>query len=113
MPKGKPKEVTPGVTPGKPHLIKSSDQKMQMWKPSKLGETVEGKLIQITKTQFGDVLRIKTKKGVVSVPVTTFLQDIDFEEFANETLKVTFKGIVGRNMKLFDVFHVPSEETPF
>jgi len=111
MPKGVKKEETKG---GKLHLIKSSDEKMHLWKPTKVGETVEGKLIRISESQFGKVLRIRTKKGVQSVPVSTFLEEIDWEEFANEIIRFTFKGVAGRNMKLFDVFHIkPEEELPF
>lgn len=97
----------------KSSLIKSSDEKMQLWKPKKVGETVEGKLIRISDTQFGKVLRIKEKKRIISVPVSTFLEEIDFIEYVNENIKFVFKGIAGRNMRTFDVFHLEAEEVPF
>lgn len=95
--------------------IKGSEEKPKFWKPTKKGEVLEGRLISIADGGFGKVLKISTKKGAVGVNVSTFLEDIDFQDYAEETLRFTFKGLVGkRDCKTFDVEHIEKEdEVPF
>lgn len=95
--------------------IKKSDEKQVFWKPVKVGEKIEGKLVGIVAGGFGDVLKLKTKKGVVGVNVNQFLKDIDFTEYADEVLRFTFQGKVGkRGLLVFDVERVlAKDEVPF
>ena len=108
MPKDDEKDFT-GIT-----SIKRSDEKPEFWKPKKVGEIVEGRLVAIIEGKFGKVLRIATKKGTVSITVNFFLADVDFSQYADQVLKFTFKGEVGRGGRVYDVDLVQSkEEVPF
>ena len=69
MPKEKPKEKDDFENEV---VIKSPDDALVLWKPTKKGETVSGKLMVITQTEFNDILRLSTEEGVVSVPVSTY-----------------------------------------
>jgi len=95
--------------------IKGSDEKPSYWKPIKVGEKVEGKLIAISDGNFGQVLKISTRKGVVGINVGEFLKDIDFTQYAEMSLRFTFKGTVGkRGCRVFDVDRVlEKDEVPF
>ena len=95
--------------------IKGSEEKPEYWKPTKVGEKVEGKLIAISDGNFGQVLKISTKKGTVGINVGEFLKDIDFTQYAEMVLRFTFKGTVGkRGCRVFDVDRVLKEdEVPF
>ena len=96
--------------------IKGSDEKPSYWKPTKVGDKVEGKLIGIVEGGFGKVLKISTRKsGVVGINVGTFLADIDFIEYQDMFLRFIFKGKVGkRGCQVFDVERVlQKDEVPF
>ena len=80
--------------------IKRSDEKPEFWKPKKVGEVVEGKLVAITEGKFGKVLRIATKGQTVSIAVNFHLADIDFTQYADQVLRFTFKKKVGRGGRL-------------
>ncbi len=99
----------------KPLSIKRSDEKQVFFKPVKSGEKLEGKLVGITDGGFGKVLKLKTKKGVVGVNVGEFLSDIDFADYAEQVLRFTYKGTVGkRGMRIFDVDVIlGKDEVPF
>ena len=95
--------------------IKKSDEMPEYWKPVKVGDKVEGKLVAISEGSFGKVLKISTRKGVVGINVGTFLEDIDFTEYQNMGLRFTYKGKVGkRGCRVFDVDRVlGKDEVPF
>lgn len=93
--------------------IKRSDEKPEFWKPTKLGEKIEGRLVAIIEGKFGKVLRVSTKKGMVSITQNFFLADVDFSQYADLVLRFTFKGEVGeRKGRVYDVDLV-GEEVPF
>jgi len=97
--------------------IKSSDEKPTFWKPKKVGESVEGRLTSIQDGRFGKVLKISTRKGTVGINVNVFLEDIDFQQYADEKLRFVYKGVIGkRGCRVFDVVLLRSkskEEVPF
>ncbi len=95
--------------------IKGSDEKPTYWKPEKVGEKVEGKLIGISDGNFGKVLKIATRKGTVGINVGDFLASIDFVQYADLKLRFTYRGTVGkRGMRVFDVDQVlDKDEVPF
>lgn len=95
--------------------IKGSDEKLTYWKPTKVGDKVEGKLVGIHDGNFGKVLKLSGRKGVVGINVNSFLEDIDFTQFAEQKLRFTFKGKVGkRGLRVFDVDRVlEKDEVPF
>lgn len=84
-------------------VLKSSTEKPNFWKPIKKGDRLVGKLISITSSQYGDILRVSTKKGIVHVPITTYLKDIDFESNLGSVFSFVFDKVVGRGCKLFTV----------
>lgn len=95
--------------------IKKSDEMPDYWKPVKVGEKIEGKLVAISTGGFGKVLKISTRKGIVGINVGTFLEDIDFIEYQEQKLRFTYKGKVGkRGCRVFDVDRVvEKDEVPF
>jgi len=103
---GKKKEETlkdPGDFEGAT-ILKEPGQGMEMWKPKEKGQNITGKLLKISQIRFGSILRISTEfEGVVTVPVSTFLEDIDFEKYIGQIVSLTFEGIAGRGCKLFTV----------
>ena len=84
-------------------VLKLPGEKLVCWKPEKVGETKVGKLMSITKTKFNPILRLATESGTVSIPVSTFLADIDFESYIGRKLFFEFAGKAGRNCRLFKV----------
>jgi len=95
--------------------IKKSDEMPEYWKPTKVGEKVEGKLVAIEEGNFGKVLKLRQRKGVIGINVGTFLADIDFVEFQEQTLRFTYLGKVGkRGCRVFDVDRVlEKDEVPY
>lgn len=92
--------------------IKRSDEKLKFWKPKKIGEIVEGKLITITEGRFGKVLKLSSKKEVVAINVNVFLEDIDFTQYADEILKFKYKGVIGeRGCRVYDVSCIKSKSS--
>lgn len=87
-------------------LIKEPGSGMEMWKPEKEGEKVVGKLLAISQTRFNKILRISTElDGVISVPISTFLEDVDFDRLVGEKISIQYTGKAGRNCRLFKVSH--------
>ena len=103
---GKKKEETlkdPGDFEGQT-ILKEPGKGMEIWKPTEKGQNVVGKLLKISQTRFNEVLRISTElDGVISVPVSTFLEDIDFKRYVGQVISLTFEGTAGRGCKLFTV----------
>ena len=95
--------------------IKKSDEMPDYWKPTKVGEKVEGKLVAIEEGNFGKVLKLRSRKGVIGINVGTFLADIDFVEYQDMTLRFTYLGKVGKmGCRVFDVDRVlKKDEVPF
>jgi len=105
----KPKGTQTGA---KEIILKDGTEGLKVWKPIKKGETVTGKLIAISETKYNPVLRIKTDSGVESVPVSTFLEDIDFESYIGDIITFVYQGVVGRGCKIYKV-SVTQENLPF
>jgi len=78
-----------------------------IWKPETVGETMVGELLSIKKLTFGEVLRLRTKKGIEAVPQSVSMAEIDFREFIGRRLRFIFKGTVetksGNKVKLFQI----------
>jgi len=92
-------------------LIKSSSEKLKFWKPTNIGDNVQGKLIAIQEGNFGKVLKLKTQKGIIGVNVSAYLEDIDFLDFSEQVIKFTFTGKKGkRGMRVFNVVLIPSKD---
>ena len=110
--KEKTKVETPNTEEFQGVSIKKHDEKPAFWKPKKVGEAVEGRLVAIIEGKYGEVLRISTGKGTVSITVNFFLADIDFQKYVGQALRFTFKGEVGRKGRVYDVDKV-ADEVPF
>lgn len=95
--------------------IKKSDEMPSYWKPTKVGEKIEGKLVAIEEGNFGKVLKLRSRKEVVGINVGTFLADIDFTEYQEQNLRFTYRGKVGkRGCRVFDVDRVLEKDgVPF
>jgi len=78
-----------------------------IWKPETVGEVLVGELLSIKKLTFGDVLRIRTAKGIEAVPQSVAMAEIDFRELIGRRLRFIFKGTVetksGFMVKLFQI----------
>ena len=78
-----------------------------IWKPETVGEVLVGELLSIKKLTFGDVLRIRTAKGIEAVPQSVAMAEIDFRELIGRRLRFIFKGTVetksGNKVKFFQI----------
>jgi hypothetical protein len=78
-----------------------------IWKPETVGETMIGELLSIKKLPFGDVLRIRTTRGIEAIPQSVAMGEIDFRELVGRRLRFVFKGAVetksGNKVKLFQI----------
>lgn len=90
--------------------LKSPDDKMNLWKPEEVGEYILGKLMMIATAKFGPILRFSTDEGIVSVPVSHYLSDIDFEPYVGRRFYIRFEGKAGRNCRLFRVTVLKEKE---
>lgn len=91
-----------------------------IWKPEKEGETERGELLSIKKLPFGDVLRLRTSHGIIAVPQSVAMAEIDFHELIGSRLRFVFKGVVdtksGNKVKLFQISvskKEDAEDVPF
>ncbi|MCJ7828471.1 MAG: hypothetical protein MUP81_01875 [Dehalococcoidia bacterium] len=78
-----------------------------IWKPETVGETKVGELLSVKELKFGEVLRIRTAKGIEAVPQTVSMAEIDFRALVGSRLRFIFKGAVetksGFMVKLFQI----------
>lgn len=108
-------EIKTSPKEGEEILIKASSEKLKFWRPTKIGDSVQGKLVAISEGNFGKMLKLKTQKGIIGVNIGAFLEDIDFIELQEQEIKFSFAGTVGkRGMKIYDVSVLkPKDEVPF
>jgi hypothetical protein len=78
-----------------------------IWKPEAIGEAQVGELLSIKKLPFGDVLRLRTAAGIIAIPQSVAMAEIDFREMIGRRLRFVFKGAVdtksGNKVKLFQI----------
>jgi hypothetical protein len=90
------------------------------WKPSVIGEWQEGELMAIRTLDLGDVLHVRAEGGMIGIPVSTTLAEINFHPFIGRSLRFKFMGTAdtkaGYKAKLFRVTVLKkreSDEVPF
>jgi hypothetical protein len=96
-------------------LIHDSSDLPPFWKPEVVGEKVQGVVCSVRKTQFEKpAVHFRTPTGMIAVPVSIGLEDVNFEALIGRRLTITFKGLVetkaGRQVKQF---RVTAERLPF
>ena len=96
-------------------LIHDSSELPPFWKPEVVGELIQGVVCSVRKTQFEKpAVHFRTSTGMMAVPVSVGLEDVNFEALIGRRLTITFKGLVetkaGRQVKQF---RVTAEKLPF
>jgi hypothetical protein len=85
-----------------------------IWKPEAVGESEVGELLSIKKLPFGDVLRLRTAAGIIAIPQSVAMAEIDFREMIGRRLRFVFKGAVdtksGNKVKLFQISALKKED---
>jgi hypothetical protein len=84
------------------------------WKPDIAGETEEGELVSVRTLDLGDVLHVRTDRGMIGIPVSATLAEINFHPFIGRYLRFRFMGTsdtkAGHKAKLFRVTTLKKSE---
>ena len=96
-------------------LIHDSSELPPFWKPEVVGEALRGVPCSVRKTQFEKpAVHFRTPTGMIAVPVSAGLEDVNFEALIGRRLTITFLGLAetksGRQVKQF---RVTAEKLPF
>lgn len=97
-------------------LIWSGDKRASFFKPEIPGESVEGKVLGVRKSQFRDVVRLLTADlDLVDVPINSFLADVPWSSLQDQVVKIEFEGwkeVQGGKLRTFKVYII-DDEVPF
>lgn len=90
------------------------------WKPEQEHEEREGRLMAVRALEKGDVLHVRTRQGMIGVPVSTTMAEVDFRAIIGKDLRFTFEGTAdtksGYKVKLFRIAILrkkDDEDVPF
>lgn len=90
------------------------------WKPEDVGDMREGELLSIRKLPFSEVLHVRTDMGVIAIPISYSMEEINFWALKGRKLRFIFKGTSetksGNKVKLFRITKLKEkkeEEVPF
>jgi len=90
------------------------------WKPEENGDMREGELLSIRKLPYSEVLHVRTDRGVISIPISYSMEEVNFWALKGERLRFVFKGTTetksGNKVKLFRITKLRAkndEEVPF
>lgn len=96
-------------------LIHDSSELPPFWKPETAGEALRGVVCSVRKTQFEKpAVHVRTAQGMIAVPVSYGLEDVNFEALTGRRLTITFKGLVEtKSGRFVKQFRVTAEKLPF
>lgn len=96
-------------------LIHDSSELPPFWKPEAAGDSVRGVVCSVRKTQFEKpAVHLRTELGMVAVPVSAGLEDVNFEALIGRRLTIAFKGLVEtKSGRFVKQFRVTAERLPF
>jgi len=91
------------------------------WKPEMMGAMMQGELLSIRKLPYSEVLHLRTDTGVVAIPISYSMEEVNFWALKGQRLRFVFKGTTetksGNRVKLFRITKLKakekSEEVPF
>jgi hypothetical protein len=89
------------------------------WKPVLAGSMVQGELLSIRKLPYSEVLHVRTDQGVIAIPISYSMEEVNFWALKGQRLRFVFKGTTetksGNNVKLFRITKLreKSDEVPF
>lgn len=89
------------------------------WKPKEIGDVREGELISIRKLPFSEVLHVRTDRGIIAIPISYSMEEVNFWAMKGQSLRFVFKGTTetksGNNVKLFRITKLreKKEDVPF
>jgi hypothetical protein len=86
------------------------------FQPKEKGERVTGEVRSVRKSKYGPTAHLMTAAGMVSVPKSAAMADVNFEKLIGRIVTVTFMGNVetqsGRQMRDYKIT-ARKEKTPF
>jgi len=90
------------------------------WKPEVDGDMREGELLSIRKLPYSEVLHVRTGMGVIAIPISYSMEEVNFWALKGQQLRFVFKGTTetksGNKVKLFRITKLRAkkdEEVPF
>jgi len=89
------------------------------WKPKVDGEWRQGELLSIRKLPYSEVLHVRTDRGLIAIPISYSMEEINFWALKGQRLRFVFKGTTetkaGNKVKLFRItkLRAKSDEVPF
>lgn len=91
------------------------------WKPEREGENRQGELLSIRKLPYSEVLHVRTESGVIAIPISYSMEEINFWALKGQRLRFVFKGTTetksGNRVKLFRITKLRAkkldDEVPF
>jgi hypothetical protein len=96
-------------------LIHDSSGLPPFWKPETAGEALRGVVCSVRKTKFEKpAVHLRTALGMMAVPVSAGLEDVNFEALTGRRLTITFKGLAEtKSGRFVKQFRVTAEKLPF
>jgi hypothetical protein len=88
------------------------------WSPAKVGDVLEGVLVEINQGMYGSKFTIKTDKGNILTPSHRILQARLAKAQIGDIIKIVYQGtqppkVRGENpLTLYDVFRKPGTDKP-
>ena len=90
------------------------------WKPEIDGEVRQGELLSIRKLPYSEVLHVRTESGVIAIPISYSMEEVNFWALKGKGLRFVYKGTTetksGNKVKLFRITKLRSkreDEVPF
>jgi len=90
------------------------------WKPGANGDMREGELLSIRKLPYSEVLHVRTDHGVIAIPLSYSMEEVNFWALKGQRLRFVFKGTTetksGNKLKLFRITKLRAktdDEVPF
>ena len=88
------------------------------WTPTKVGEKIRGTFLNMGSSQYGRVFKLQTADGVIAVPDSSVLADLDLSPHKGKLVEFSYLGKIkaksGREYKNFSVDLVEdTDEAPF